>query len=115
MLQKAGETYEYAREFADTKIDLVKLNTAEMMSLGIGKLIMILCLGTLGLIAFIFFMIAGALALSEVLNSQVLGFVITGAFILLLSILIYLFRKILLFNPIVDTIIEMFFQNEDSK
>jgi hypothetical protein len=77
---------ELSREYLELKIFkvLMRFLTSSLQAVLIG----------LGIVFVLFFLSLGAsLAICEILDSYYLGFVLVGAFYVLISILLYIFRK----------------------
>lgn len=105
LLEKAGETFEYAKLFAEQKADLLKLDIAERGSKMISDTVTKIILGLFGLTAFFFISVAFALALGVWLGSSALGFAVASLVYIAIGALLYLFRKRLITDPVITYVI----------
>lgn len=114
LAEQIGETIGYVNEIFDRKIEKIKISVAEKSATTVSGVIMGVVLGTIGLIMFIFglmtlgFWIAG-------MPDAVKGFGIVTLILLGMLVLIFLLRNILIVNPAVRKIINIFFQEDDKQ
>lgn len=101
------------RKYLETKLSYYGLAAFEKAArlltalLGNGVVVAVL------LIALIFLSGAGALYIGNLLGSMEIGLLITGAFYLLLALLLYIFRN-RIFGPfIIRSLAEVFFQDDE--
>ncbi len=108
LLEKAGETYGYINILVDRKVEQYKLGAAERSANAISGAITAVVLGLLGTIASFFgltataFYIAGATDYGN-------GFGIVALGILFLLLLLFLLRRVIIINPVVRKVINLFF------
>jgi hypothetical protein len=109
-LEKIEELVVNIKSYANSTIEIVKLETAEKTSSIIANLSSGLIVG-LVFIMFAFFLSLGiCFYLSELFGNTYLGFGIVAGAYLLLSLILMVGRKKLLFKPIRDKIILWIFQ-----
>jgi len=108
-LQSVGESFEYANQYVQKEIDLVKLNFAEKVAKSSTSIITIFVFGFFATIVVIMLSIAAAFALELVLGSFSLAFLLVALFHLVLTLLIYLLREKLVTNPILSSLLKDFF------
>ncbi len=106
LLQTAGETFEYARQYARQKVEYHKLDMAGRMAKVTSFLLtFILTIFLVGMVI-AFLSIGLAIFLGQVLESYFWGFTIVGGFYLLITLLIYSLRTRLLTNPLLSVILK---------
>jgi hypothetical protein len=81
------------REYIDSTIDYYRLRTFKFVMKSFYALALALVLGMLGLLALFFLSIAGSVALGDLLGNPTHGFLIVGAFYLLLGALAFALRS----------------------
>lgn len=108
MLQSAGETMEYARQYARQLVELYRLELAERTAKTTANLITALAVATIFLLAMVMLSIAAGFYLGALLNSAVLAFLCITGFYLLMAALCYAFRRKLITNPILTSILNSF-------
>ena len=113
MLEHISGLQESLRKYLDTKLSYYGLLAFEKAVrlltafLGNGVIIVVL------LIALLFLSGAGSVYVGNLLESQVLGLLITGAFYLLLALVLIIFRS-RIFGPfIIRSLAEVFFQEDE--
>ncbi|WP_235296139.1 hypothetical protein [Portibacter marinus] len=100
ILTELGENYEYVRTIVSNEIELVKINASETTAkvLGFVALAVLILLGSL--LVLVGLLITLAIYLSSLLNSAVLGVLITTLILAIAVFLIIIFRRKLFFEPI---------------
>ena len=113
LLEHISGLQESLRKYLDTKLSYYGLLAFEKAVrlltafLGNGVIIVVL------LIALLFLSGAGSVYVGNLLESQVLGLLITGAFYLLLALVLIIFRS-RIFGPfIIRSLAEVFFQEDE--
>ena len=115
LLATAGETVAYAEDLFNTKIELVKLDVAEKGARIGADVISGVIVAVLGIASLLFLSIGLAIWLGYLVESYALGFVIVGAFYLLLAVLLFALRKSLLATPILKSLISSLFKNKTNE
>lgn len=110
LLESAGETAEYIREYVKLQVDLFRLEMAERIAKVASALVAILAIAALGLLALLMLMLAAAFYLGNLWGSYALGFLCVGGFYILLAVLVVLFKERWLTNPLLTNIIRAFFK-----
>ena len=100
--------FERAKNYVDTRFQLIKLQaldkTADIISSLISKLFVVICLAF-----FSFFLSVGiALWIGDLLGKSYYGFFIVSGFYLLIALLFVFLRKPLLKTPVNDILIKEF-------
>lgn len=101
------------RKYLETKLSYYGLlafeKAARLLTAFLGNGVIIATL----LIALIFLSGAGAFYLGSLLESMELGLLLTGAFYLLLALVLYIFRNRIFGPYIIRSLAEVFFQEDD--
>lgn len=108
ILQTAGETIEYARQFARQQIEYYRLELAERTAKTTASLITGMVVGVVFLLALVMLSIAVGFYLGTLLGSPALAFLCVSGFYLILGGAVYFFRGKLITNPILTTFLESF-------
>jgi protein-S-isoprenylcysteine O-methyltransferase Ste14 len=82
--------------YIETKVELIKLDAKDEMSVLISKFFVVLLMGLFFTMVWLFFSIAAALAISQWLENSYIGFLIVGAFYALLAAFLYFNRATVL-------------------
>ena len=110
MLENAGESVEYVKQYVQQQVKLTKLNVAESTALSISGIVTGAALGLIGLIALMFLSVAAACFIAEALDdSYGLGFLAIFVFYALVFALVYFMRRQWITNPAVSAVIKKFF------
>lgn len=98
--------YEKAHDYLDTRIELTKLKAVDKVSAFVSAFITRLIILFFIIIIVLFASIATAFLIGYATGGLQYGFFIVAGFYLLLVLLLYVFRKQWLRNPILDSIIK---------
>ena len=109
ILLTAGETFEYANQYVQKQIDLFKLESAEKLAKATSSIITLAVIGGLATLVIIMLSIAIGFAIGEALGSYALGFLVITGIYALIAVLVYLFKRRLVTNPVLSAVIESFF------
>ncbi|KYG76802.1 phage holin family protein [Roseivirga echinicomitans] len=82
--------------FIETKVELWKLEAKEEISALIAKMLVVMLVALGALMALLFFTLALAFLINELLDSDIWGFVIVGGFYAVITIGLFLKRKIII-------------------
>jgi len=93
------------REYLDTRMEVYKLKLIRIISKSAGYIIWIIISLFLLLLLMIFLGVVGGIWLSEITGSYVIGFGIVAILILVKILFLAVFRKALLVNPIIRSVI----------
>lgn len=108
ILQHAGETVEYARQYVQQQVDYYRLELAERMSKTIASAITMIIIMLFIVMIIIFLSIAVALYLGKLWESYEWAFVGVAGFHLLLGFIIYALRRHIITNPLLSEILKSF-------
>lgn len=100
---------ESGEEYIKATQEYLELKTFQQIALTFSLLVKILLIGGLLFIALTLLLIAGIISLGKVLGSINLALIYTSIGFVLVSFVIYLFRKTLLDNPIIKKLSNSFF------
>lgn len=100
ILTDLGENYEYLRIIAVNKYEIKKLQAAQQVSDTLGKSILFGILFLIGLFVAIILVISAILLLAQLLGSTLYALLVVAGVFLLLAIIVYVFRRVLIFNVI---------------
>ena len=119
MFADDGSIENFQQLFVDFKQYLVlqkeytKLEVIEKLTILLSASILIILLITLGMIALFYLLFAVAYALGPLVGGLTVSFCIIAAFNVLLMLIVYVYRKKLIINPMVKFVAGLF--NMDSK
>lgn len=109
-IDQVGGLVNKLKEIAETNVEILKLEAAKKISLTLSSVITMMAIGLLLLLI----IIIGSIGLSILIGNQVghlsYGFFIVCAFYLLIGLLLLLFRKNILSDPIRNIIIDKIIQ-----
>lgn len=111
--QQINELVDETRAYLETKIISLKINLIESGSKSFASLLTAFIIGGIAIIFLFIFSFLLGIILSEVLESQILGFGVVALFYFLLLIIALIFRRPLLERPVQNNIIKTIFQHED--
>lgn len=109
-LENAGETAEYARQYAKLQLDYLRLETAEKLAKGASSLVSTLAVAALGLIALLMLSLSAGFYLGALWGSYAQAFLAIAGFYAFLALLVRLFKKRLLTDPLITSFIRSFFE-----
>lgn len=108
VFQAAGETFEFARQYARQQVEYLRLEFAERSAKTTANLITAMVVAAIGLVFMIMLSIAAGFYLGNKLDSMPLAFLFVALFYLLLAIVVYAFRRKLVTNPVLSSILHSF-------
>jgi hypothetical protein len=107
------EIPEHIKQYIKTRIDLLKLSAIENLSQAAGWAALGILLFFFGLFGLIFLSISLAFAIGSLLGSYALGFLIVAALFIISGVIIFVMRKKLLLNPIINGIIKAVYHGHE--
>lgn len=90
--EDVSDSQRAAREYIDSTGEYYKLRTFKFVMQVINALILVLFLGTLGILSLLFISTAASIKIGQSLDSMAQGFLIVGGIYLLLGLLAYAIR-----------------------
>lgn len=116
LMENAGESVEYVRQYVQQQVKLTKLNVAETAATTISGVVTGLALGLVGLIALLFLSVAIACFIAQAMEDNYgVGFLIVFGFYALVGVLLFVLRRKLVTDPAVNSIIKKFFPPTEEK
>lgn len=112
MFEESQKLLEQMREYLDTRIDLIKLQTAKKLSAVISSIMGLILAAMFGFIAVLMFSMALAWWLSDITGSLPLGFSIVGLLFVILCGGLWLGREKILRIPVMNEIIKQLFKED---
>lgn len=103
----------HVKEYAETKVEIVKLYAQDKSSEVISSLASAIIITLLGTISLLFFSLGAAWEIGRIFGNASIGFFSVAGFYLIISIVLCVFRKQLIKGPIADFLIRKF--NADEK
>lgn len=100
LMTDIGENYEYVRTIVNNKIELFKIDLAQNTAKILGFIILGFFLLSMMTIFVASLIIALAFAIAEAIGSTVFGFLIASLLVMLISFIVFYFRKSIFFNPV---------------
>jgi len=82
------------KQFVSKTYEETKLKVFQFSALTLGIIVKLFAIGSLLLLGFIFLAFSLAIVLGEYLQNAALGYLFVGLFLLTISLLLYLFRKL---------------------
>lgn len=110
LLESAGETAEYAKQYAQLQVDYFRLEIAEQTAKAVSALFTSLVIGALGLIALIMLSLAAAFYLGRLWDSYPLAFLCLSGVYVLMVVVVLFFKDRWLTNPILTSVIRSIFK-----
>jgi membrane-bound ClpP family serine protease len=110
LLESAGETAEYIREYVKLQVDYFRLDMAEHIAKVASSLFASLAIAALALIALLMLSLGAVFYLGNLWGSYATAFLFVGGFYIVLAILVMLFKERWLTNPLLTSIISAFFK-----
>lgn len=101
-----------AKELIDSNTEYYKLWVFKVITKTSASLLKLLLIGIFLTMVFLFFSVAGAIAIGYALDNQALGFLIVGGIYLVVSLCIYYMRHIIE-KPVIKRFSEIFYNDED--
>jgi hypothetical protein len=114
IIEDFGENYQYAKVIFDNRLKIIKLKSINFLYSKIGKIVLIA--GTLffALLFIIGLLIGLSLWIGSKIESSSMGFILGFGTLIPLNILIYLFRKPLIYRPLANQFLKAFINKENN-
>ena len=108
-MEDTGTLKQNVRDYAETKLNIVKLKAISAGGSAISGIIVGVALAILSIFILMFLSFSAAYAISDATDRPFLGFLIVAGFYILLAVLVVVLRDKLLTMPIVNTLLEKFY------
>lgn len=102
------------KEYLATRLLLLKMDVTEKLSEAFALLFQRIVLALFSVVFTFFFSVAIALYIGQYYESMALGFLWVAAFHLVVLLILFIFRRRLLQQPIEDEIIQIAFQKDNA-
>jgi len=106
LFSATGETVEYARQYVQQQMDLLRLETAKRIALTTSSLITLSVIAVLILMIVVFISIALGFYLGALMGSYALAFLSIAGLYALVTVLIIYFKRVIVTNPILNIVIK---------
>lgn len=97
------------KEYFDIRLDIIRLQIAEQLSLIFSKIILFIVAGFMLFFILLFLSISAALLLGSVLKSNTAGFLVVSGFYTLLLIIFLAMKKRLIEKPVIQAMLKLLF------
>lgn len=109
---KAEELTEKVKEYVNIQVELIKLKATDKLSLFSADMALGIILALLAFLVIIFISFAAGFYLASVTGSNFAGFIIVGGIYLAAAIIITIYRKKLIIDPVRNRIIKQMLSDE---
>ncbi len=106
LLKSTGETVEYARLYAQQKIDHTKLEVAKRVAITTSNIITQAIVGMLAFMVVIFLSLALGFFLAGILDSFALAFVIVALIYMIATAVVVYFKNPIITNPVLSAVLK---------
>lgn len=89
----ADKGTETSKEFVSKSYEYSKLKVFQLATMSLSMVVKLIFIGSFVFLGFVFLSFSAAIALGSYFHNTALGYLAVGLFMLVVSILIYLFRK----------------------
>lgn len=113
MMEKFQSLLEQLKDYSETRITLLKLETAKKVSGGVSMAVALFSVALLGFLAIFLMSVAAAWALGRWIDSMPLGFLIIGAVYALICVIIWKAKERILRLPVMNALIREFFTEKE--
>lgn len=103
------------KKYIELQGEYLKFDLVEKLTILLGTLILILLITVLSMMAVFYFSFMLVYALEPITGSLTGSYAIIGGIILLLAFLIYIYRKKLIFQPMVNFLSHLFLDNPNKE
>ena len=113
MDQEYQKLLDEAKEYASLRIKMFKLELLEKLSLILTLFVVVMVVVVLLLTALTYFSLASVYALKDVLGGMAIGLSIVGGLFVLITVLILIFRKQWILNPLIKSLSNILFKEDE--
>lgn len=103
------------KKYIELQGEYLKFDLVEKLTVLLGTLILILLVIVLSMMALFYFSFMLVYALEPIAGSLIGGYAIIGGCIVLITFLIYIYRKKLIFQPMVNFLSHLFLENPNKE
>lgn len=109
--EAVGEVYGYSKAYFQQQLEYFKLDMAERVSRSLSLAITIFIIGTLFLMILLFASLALGVYLGKQWGSYSNAFLAVSGGYAAFTLILLVFRRVIITNPILSRIVKVFFQN----
>jgi hypothetical protein len=109
MLEDINNVKKDIQEYIETRIDLVRLHTAENLSRIFSSAVNTLIIGYLLLLILLFLSLSAGYLFASLLNSNSLGFLCVAGFYIIALVIYLIIKKNIVERPVIRSIMRLFF------
>ena len=114
ILQSAGESVEYARQYFQQQVELIRLEAAERTAMITSAFITAIVIATFALFGLLLLSIATGIWLGNLWQSYPKAFLVIAGFYFIVGFIVYFFRKSLVVNPVLNFTLNAFFKENEN-
>lgn len=110
VLQAAGETTEYARQYVEQQVEYYKLEFAERLAKATASMVALVTVAIFAILVTIFIAIAAGLYLGELWGSYPLAFLCVSGALAAIGVIFYALKRRIITNPVLSLILRSFLE-----
>ena len=110
-----SEVIDASKTYIEANIKLFKLSLLERLSKVVSLIISTTLVMLVGMLFVLFLSLSAAMFLGSLLNNNSLGFLIMALFFLIIMLFFWFRRKSLVINPIIQTLNEIVFNDNENE
>ena len=111
--EKIEKTKALFKTYISQQMEVVKLEVVEKISVTVSRIISYTLIGFFSVLMLIFLSITAAIAIGYALANMALGFLFVAGFYFLLILILFLFKGVMIHNPITNSIIRKMLDGDD--
>jgi len=109
-----SEVIDASKTYIEANLRLFKLSLLERLSKVVSLIISTTLVMLVGMLFVLFLALTAAMFIGSLLDSRTLGFLIMALFFLLIMLFLWFKRKILVINPIIKTLNDIVFNDNEN-
>jgi energy-coupling factor transporter transmembrane protein EcfT len=113
VLEKAGETFGFVQQYIEKRIELYRLEVTQKVVTTLSSLIASFFLLSIFGFVLVFGSISAGFYLAAALDSFGLAFLIVTLFYALLALILFIFKRQFIYNPILRRVLNLFREEEE--
>jgi Zn-dependent protease with chaperone function len=108
-----SEVIDASRKYVEANLKLFKLSLLERLSKVVSLIISTTLVMMVGLLVLLFLSLSAAVFFGDLLHSRALGFLVMAFIFLLLVIFLWIKRKTLVINPVIQSLNDIVFTDDE--
>jgi hypothetical protein len=109
-----SEVIDASKTYIESNLKLFKLSLLERLSKVVSLIISTVLVMLVGMLFVLFLSISAAMFIGSLLDSRTLGFLIMATFFFIIMLVLWLKRKTLVINPIIQTLNDIVFNGNEN-